>query len=162
MSWSQAALDLLFNLHVRQGLSAAQTARAIGGGVTRNAVLGKAQRMGWSRPRDAPPPAGLTRDDDRRCASGRRVGPRLGRDRPLPALREVALPGTPRLWTERRRGECAYPVGEPDQPGMQLSCCAPTGGGTYCRAHKALMTEPETGLTERDIAALAEMMRRAA
>lgn len=162
MSWSQAALDLLFNLHIRQGLSAAQTARAMGGGMTRNVVLGKAQRMGWSRPRDAPPPAGLTRADDRRTASGRKAGPRLGKDRPLPRLREIAPVVEPRLWTERRRGECAYPVGEPDQPGMQLSCCAPTGGGAYCAAHKGLMTQPETGLTERDIAALTEMMRRAA
>jgi GcrA cell cycle regulator len=162
MSWSQATLDLLFNLHVRQGLSAAQTARAIGGGMTRNAVLGKAQRMGWSRPRDAPPPPGLTRADDRRCASGRRAGPRLGKDRPLPKLREVIVAGTPRPWTERRRGECAYPIGEPCQPGLQLSCCARTGGGTYCPAHKALMTQPDTQWTERDIAVIADMIRRAA
>jgi GcrA cell cycle regulator len=161
MSWSQATLDLLFKLHVQQGLSAAETARALGGGVTRNAVLGKAQRMGWSRPRDA---LGLESARSRRAAAvahGPR-GPRVGRGIPLPVLREVAAPGTPRLWTEREAGECAFPIGEPAEPGMQLSCCAPTGGGTYCAAHRALMAGPDIALTEPEIVVIVEIARRTA
>ncbi len=161
MSWSQAAIDLLFKLHVQQGLSAAETARAIGGGVTRNSVLGKAQRMGWSRPRDASAASGLEVRDARHNLKRLR-GLRPVRDIPLPQLREVAVPGTPRLWTEREDGECAYPIGEPMEPGMQLSCCAPTDGATYCAAHRALMTLPGSALTDEEIDAIAEIARRAA
>ena len=48
-AWSPAALDDLHRLYVGEQRSAAQTARALGGGVTRNAVLGKVQRLGWTR-----------------------------------------------------------------------------------------------------------------
>jgi GcrA cell cycle regulator len=160
-AWSQAALDLLFKLHVREGRSAAETARAMGGGVTRNAVLGKVQRMGWSRPREEA--KGAVPAPRPRLARGPvKLRAPFGRDIPLPALREAAVAGTPRLWTDRRAGECAFPVGEPRQPGLQLSCCAPARGGAYCPAHRALMALPDSRLTDKDVAAIAEIARRAA
>jgi hypothetical protein len=132
----------------------------MGGGVTRNAVLGKAQRMGWSRPREAPPATGVEVGRTRRVHGSlrRRL---FGRAIPLPALSEVAAPGTARPWLEREAGECAFPVGEPDQAWMQLSCCAPTGGGTYCPAHRALMAGPEVALTQPEIDEVMKIARRA-
>lgn len=58
-------------------------------------------------------------------------------DRPLAPL-PGALAGTsPRVWTERRRGECAYPVaGSGDRT---VSCCAPVSVGSYCDTHRARM-----------------------
>lgn len=58
-------------------------------------------------------------------------------DRPLAPL-PGALAGTsPRMWTERRPGECAYPVaGSGD---TTVSCCAPVRTGPYCDTHRARM-----------------------
>jgi hypothetical protein len=161
--WSQATLDLVYRLYMREGRSAAETARLIGAGATRNAVLGKTQRMGWIKPRpsepkapDPPPrrPREATRSVFRR--------PPFFRDIPLPPLREARVRSIPKPWTERERGECAFPVGEPDRPDLQLSCCAPSGAAAYCRAHRALMIEPGSRLTDKDQDAIAEIARRAA
>jgi len=162
-AWSSAALDNLYRLYVRERLSAAHTATALGDGVTRNAVLGKIQRLGWRRPDLEPkPPAPRQRQRSRPVTP--RVftrSPFAGRI-PLPKLLEITVIGAPRLWTERRVGQCAFPVGEPAQPGMQLSCCAPTlGRGAYCPDHRALMILPNTALTPKDQDAIAEIARRA-
>ncbi len=161
--WSQAAVRLLHRFYVEQGLSAAQTAsalaRELGVSPTRNAVLGKAQRMGWSKPRSerapAPPrPVRMRRGPVR--------WPRPMADRPLPVLREVQTGAKPKLWLERRFGECAYPVGDPVGPGLQLCCAAPTGGGTYCPPHRELMAQANSALSECDFDAIIAIARRAA
>ena len=163
-AWSSATLNELYRLYVRERRSGAQTAAALGGGVTRNAVLGKVQRLGWRRPKAEPKPPGPNRPERPRRATPRVCfrSPFAGRIT-LPKLRDVAVIGAPCLWTERQAGQCAFPVGEPAQPGMQLSCCAPTlGRGAYCQAHRALMVLPDTALTLRDQDAIAEIARRAA
>jgi hypothetical protein len=161
--WSQAAVRLLYRFYVEEGLSAAQTAsalaRELGASPTRNSVLGKAQRMGWIKPKAeraaAPPRAARIR-----CGPVR--WPRPLADRPLPVLREVQTGAAPKLWLERQFGECAYPVGEAAGPGFQLCCAAPTGGRTYCRPHRALMSQANSALSERDLDAIIAIARRAA
>jgi hypothetical protein len=82
---------------------------------------------------------------------------------PLPKLREITVISTPKLWTERGEKECAFPVGEPAEPGRQYSCCAPVHGrGEYCAAHRALMRLEERALTGHDVEAIAAIARRAA
>jgi GcrA cell cycle regulator len=160
-AWSPAALDDLHRLYVRQRLSAAETARAMGAGVTRNAVLGKVQRLGWMR--TEPPKAG--RPPSERPRLGRRKKPRrlpFARVLPLPELREITVASTPKPWTERGERECAFPVGEPQAPGGQLSCCARIRGrGDYCRAHTALMRMEGTALTPDEIEGIMFIARRA-
>lgn len=52
------------------------------------------------------------------------------------------LPGSnPRPWTERRRFECSWPVGEGEGPDL-LHCCLPANG-RWCPTHE------ERGLTQR-------------
>jgi hypothetical protein len=163
--WSQAAVSLLQRFYVEQGLSAAQTAgalgRELGGAPTRNAVLGKAQRLGWlkpaaERPAEPPPPpiAKVRRGPVR--------WPRPLADCPLPPLREVRTGAPPKLWTERGRFECAYPVGDPAGPGLQMCCAAPTGGATYCPPHRDLMAQANSAMTEHDLEAIVAIARRAA
>ncbi len=161
--WSPEAVGLLQEFYVKQGLSAAQTAaaltRALRTGPTRNAVLGKAQRLGLNKPaveRPEPPPkrAPAKRGPIRR--------PRPLPDIALPPLREVQTGFAPKLWTDRLSGECAYPVGEPAAPGQQLCCAAPTGGPTYCAAHRSLMVLPKSALNPQDEAVLLSIARRAA
>ena len=164
-AWTSAALDDLHRLFVRQKLSAAETARSLGAGVSRHAVLGKVQRLGWVR--DAAPKAGrpaqaTTARAARRSAPLRRAVPPFSRVLPLPPLRQIAVVGTPKPWTERGERECAFPVGEPEEPGRQYSCCAPVHGrGEYCAAHRALMTLPATALTQHDVESIVAIARRA-
>ncbi len=163
--WSQAAVRLLHSFYVEQGLSAGQTAAALGRQLgdtpTRNAVLGKAQRMGWTKPAAEPvcrtPPPSVAK-----VRHGPIRWPRPLADRPLPPMREVVTEAAPKLWTERRRFECAYPVGEAAAPGLQMCCAAPTGGGTYCPPHRELMAQANSALSERDVDAIIAIARRAA
>jgi GcrA cell cycle regulator len=161
-AWTPAALDDLHRLFVRERLSAARTAHALGAGVSRNAVLGKVQRLGWTR--EAAPKPGRPSQTPGRAKTGaprRRLGPPFLRVLPLPKLREIALVSTPKLWTERGERECAFPVGEPEEPGRQYSCCAPVlRRGQYCAAHRALMTVEGTALTQHDMDAIVTVARR--
>lgn len=164
-AWSPAALDDLHRLFVRQRLSAAETARAMGGGLTRNAVLGKVQRLGWTR--DEPPKAGRKPAPGKpRLVKPSATAPRGGpfsKILPLPKLREITVISTPRPWTERGERECAFPVGEPAEPGRQFSCCAKVQRGkAYCGAHWKLMTLEGTALTSHDVEIIAAIARRAA
>jgi hypothetical protein len=166
-AWTPAALDDLHRLYVRDRLTAAATAKTMGGGLTRSAVLGKVLRMGWIRG-DGP--------GRRPSPDGRKVNPRLvnpppiwvrggpfSRVLPLPRLREIAVIGAPRPWTERGERECAFPVGEPAEPGAQFSCCAPAmRRREYCAAHWRLMTLGEVALSKDDIETVAAIARRAA
>lgn len=166
-AWSPAALDDLHRLYVRERRSAAETARAMGGGLTRNAVLGKVQRLGWTRLET--PKAGRPTATDkprprlvRPAPSRARSGP-FSKILPLPRLREITVISTPKLWTERAFGECAFPVGEPQEPGRQYSCCAKViGRGPYCPPHRQLMTLEDSALTAHDVEAIAAIARRAA
>ena len=170
-AWSPAALDDLHRLYVREKRSASDTARAMGAGLTRNAVLGKVQRMGWTRaerPKAGRPPAPekprLVRPAAVRTVSVRvRTGGPFSKVLPLPKLREIMVISTPKLWTERAFGECAFPVDEPSEPGRQYACCAKvTGRGAYCRPHRMLMTLEGTALSAHDVDAIAAIARRAA
>ena len=47
-----------------------------------------------------------------------------------------ALTPTARPWIERGPRQCAWPVGEPDHPAEQMSCCARVHPGhRYCKHH---------------------------
>ena len=59
MSWTDERVELLKKLW-NQGLSASQIAAELGGGVTRNAVIGKVHRLGLSGRAKAPAPAAAT------------------------------------------------------------------------------------------------------
>jgi hypothetical protein len=158
-AWTPAALDDLHRLFVSQNLSAANTARALGPGVSRHAVLGKVQRLGWRR--EAPPRAGRPAEQPRPVKPRRRAAAPFARVLPLPKLREVAVSSTPKLWTERGERECAFPVGEPAEPGRQYSCCAPVDGrGEYCAAHRGLMRLEGSALTVHDIETIVAIARR--
>lgn len=59
---------------------------------------------------------------------------------PLPKLQGGKVACEPRPWTERRFGECVYPV---DGEGADTrSCCNPTADGRYCIGHARLCYAP--------------------
>lgn len=148
-----------------EGFSAAQIAKKLGG-VTRNAVLGKLhrQKVGGRDPASAPR-AGRPKAEKPVKVAKPKAAPRLvvmegpssvkvapgGRvyamKPPLPISEETLRPTgvdspNARVWSERRFGECAFPV---DGEGAEaLSCCNPTSD-RYCAGHAAIMYQPSKG-----------------
>lgn len=155
--WTEERTDRLKVLW-DEGLSASQAAKELGG-ITRNAVIGKVNRMGWSRDESALlETRKLSRVSRRikpirpkrvkarkstvnvhpgnivRAAAARRHDPGLGGYVPPAIDHSHSKP-----WTERKFGECAFPIGEGAD---LLSCCAPTER-TYCAGCEAVMFRPE-------------------
>lgn len=154
--WNAETVEKLSALH-KQGLSASQIAKALGGGLTRNAVIGKIYRLGMGKiggakpapPAKAPkaikPPkvklepvqrmsrkeADAVQSMWMRAVARAKSGPL--REAPPPSDK-IAVSPIP--WTERGFGFCAAPVG--GKGADTLSCgnkCGPDE--TYCPGHKA-------------------------
>jgi GcrA cell cycle regulator len=107
MSWTPERIDLLQRLWL-QGQTASQIAEQLGDGVTRNAVIGKAHRLGLSgRPTPVSKPI------------------------PKPVLEE---PRRPVVAGPSGRA-CMWPVGDPKTADFHF-CNAPTEAGRpYCATH---------------------------
>ena len=109
--------------------------------MTRSQIAGMVRRLGITRPNKptkAPRPARIAKPAANAIIAARlraKKPPKV--NLPSPVIEPVSI-GKP--WLERRRGECAFPVsGHGDDV---LSCCSPTGGGTYCERHAKLMFLP--------------------
>jgi hypothetical protein len=145
LGWSPARTQLL-RLHYALGLSAAVSAQLIGQ-VSRNAVISKRRRLGLmganplqtmrafhvvGRTACPSPPGHFSWPQDD-VADHRR--------QPLP-LMELPVPpdAEPKTLRDRRRGECAWPLGPAEATGdyRTLFCCAPVEAGRgYCPVHRA-------------------------
>lgn len=149
--WSDENTEKLRTLWV-SGVSCIQIANELGNGFTRNAIIGKAQRMGLGTK------AGAIRQEPAKPQRAKQITPPKprpkpalglagsgmafdrGEDRPPLVPRQsfaVAfspLPGSrPGPWEERRAGQCKWPIDAPD--GAVWSCCEPCGGDRYCPQH---------------------------
>lgn len=162
-AWTPDRVEIAKRLW-REGLSAAQIAKQLGG-VSRCAVIGKLHREGAAQrslpSKPARIAAGLMSPDGRK--RGRSAKPKAApKPRPNNFLatniaRKAITPVGPdpipaplvfdatmaKPWTERKFGECAYPIS--GEGADTFSCCQPTGG-TYCKAHQRIMFDrrPQT------------------
>lgn len=116
--------------------------------VTRNAVIGKAHRLGLAvefprsgnKDKEAARVRGKMAAREKRVKRARIQSDRAKRDRlhlekaaaAKPILADVSYA---RPWLERERGQCAFPLG--DRYAV-MSCCFPTEE-TYCAAHRQAM-----------------------
>lgn len=112
--WTPQVYDWAKELWAR-GMSSRQIAETVGHGMTRASVNAKAYRHRHDFPMRPP------QVSKRAVVTG-------------PAL--VVDNGAGRLWTERKFGECAFPVGGAGAD--TRSCCAPTTA-TYCDHHAEVM-----------------------
>lgn len=180
-NWTPAAEAEMKQLYVVEGKSASEVAKALGSGCTRNAVIGKAHRLGWMKEhRQKPAAVGLKAPKVKRDRStGAIVQNIAARKRPKPGPQnrpavafgkvevvnaaeterrrvaqkaqgariiadfQVPANDTAILLMERRRFQCAWPVGEPERAADQMCCGAPTDPdapvttASYCPAHRA-------------------------
>ncbi len=131
MEWTDERTNLLKTLWL-QGQTASQIAERLGG-ITRNAVIGKAHRLGLSsrpspirqrplgRQPSTPVPAAAAKPQPAEPAR-----PAAPTPVPQAARRVKAAPGS---------RACMWPMGDPKQPGFHF-CGAPAEvGRPYCSGH---------------------------
>jgi len=100
-----------------EGFSCSQIAKALGG-TTRNAVIGKAHRLGL----------------EHRATPSRQLRVKI-RTRPLPV--QAVVPGSVGL-TDLQYGSCRYPMGDPKEKGFGFCGCPRIEGSSYCPTHHAV------------------------
>ena len=152
--WTEEAVATLRKLHT-EGLSAAQIARHLGNGCTRNAVIGKLHRLGMSRTPEAASITISLANSSRAAAKAKPAAPAKPRigiagrgatfeqapDAPMPKLREVAATGEPARIMDAHFGGCRWPISDPGRGFMDETrfCCGPRRpGGNYCAEHHAI------------------------
>lgn len=163
--WTEDRVGALTKLWL-EGQSASQIAKALGGGVTRNAVIGKVHRLGLSgraapsqparttyrptRPRaTAPAPAQPSAPRRIEAAQPRPVTP----PRPEPA---PELPGTATVMTLGAH-MCKWPIGDPSSTEFSF-CGRRASEGVYCVEHARVAYQPQ--VKKNGSSELARSLRR--
>ena len=139
MEWNNERIEQLRALW-RDGLSASQIA-AVLGGITRNAVIGKAHRLGLTG-RPSPiknRPAGAPRSRPRRPRIERQQAPRPSVaaarriELPQPVVELEDMPGATILTLTDRI--CKWPIGDPREPDFHFCGRVSAEGVPYCTEH---------------------------
>lgn len=147
MSWTDERVAQLKQLW-GEGKTAAEIAKLLGG-VTRNAVIGKAHRLKLSG-RVSPIQQNPRVEVAMNRASNDQKQPRIVlRERnPAPAipvsLREENIPIKGIKLTELRESTCRWPVGDPKQDDFKFCGCDAEPGMSYCRHHSRLAYQVST------------------
>ena len=161
MSWTDERIGLLKKMW-KDGKSAAEIAKSLGRGVTRNAVIGKANRMGLSnRSTPAKKPAALKKELPRKGkAPAIAVPARKGAaPAPAPAVRgksatptlpvreaeeiknlgkEIMAPGGGVPLIDLTERMCKWPIGDPREDDFTFCGRTAKPGIPYCPEHGAM------------------------
>jgi GcrA cell cycle regulator len=158
MGWTEQQIQTLKKMW-GHGYSASDIAKNLGGGMTRNAVIGKAHRLKLSvGPGVAAPPRTMAEAPSKVGGSVLSTITKVARKRamlrPLPSVpgTDPALPrpaireATPRPVEVPKRSEgiavlkagerhCRWPIGDPRSPDFRFCGCAAVEGLPYCAEH---------------------------
>lgn len=168
--WTEDRVGALTKLWL-EGQSASQIAKQLGGGVTRNAVIGKVHRLGLSgraapsqpartttfrapRPRPTPQPMAQP-SAPRRIEAVQTVRAEAA----PPPVRAPELEGTATVLTLGAH-MCKWPIGDPSSSGFSF-CGRRAAEGVYCVEHARVAYQPQVRKGGRDGASeLARSLRR--
>ena len=148
-TWTPSDEAMAVRLFLVEGLSASDVALALGGGITRSAVLAKVRRLGFRKRRGhtsaSTGPLPISRLALVAGASPPRVERRLPPQRPpipLPPLCAIPPTGSPVTLADLADTACRWPIDDPGPGRMHhaLFCAGPAEGDVYCPAHRALAT----------------------
>jgi len=140
MSWTDDRVALLKKLW-GEGKTAAEIAKELGG-VTRNAVIGKAHRLKLSS-RVSP-----IQQNKKVAAPKREAAPAQNNERKtvrprVPAYTEDE--NRPRVpLSELKAGECRWPIGDPRDKNFGFCGCKALPGLPYCMEHAQIAYQPAT------------------
>lgn len=134
IDWTPERIALLKELW-SEGLTASQVAEAMGG-MTKNAVLGKLNRLKVperpARPRVKKlankAPKVLPWTGQARAPVEQRQKPHQVKDEPAPTWKLVSLEAL-------EAHQCRFPLGEPSTPGFGFCGCRTVPGASYCELH---------------------------
>jgi GcrA cell cycle regulator len=172
MSWTDERVSTLKKLWL-DGQSASQIAKQLGGGVTRNAVIGKVHRLGLSgraapsqparpafkAPRPARPAAQAMPSAPRRVIAGRAGAARPARGRlRLAAGVPAEEPGSATVLTLGAH-MCKWPIGDPSTDGFTF-CGRRSSEGPYCVEHARVAYQPQQTKKKGGATELARSLRR--
>ena len=140
MSWTDERIELLRKLW-SEGLSASQIATRIGGGITRNAVIGKVHRLGLEgRMRTG---SGAPQPDADGGIGLRRADASVVPVEPAPVAEPESDPATAKVTllhlTEQT---CKWPIGDPGTPSFHFCGRRAELGLPYCAAHARIAYQP--------------------
>ncbi|MBU1346033.1 MAG: GcrA family cell cycle regulator [Alphaproteobacteria bacterium] len=150
--WTEDRVGALKKLWL-EGQSASQIAKQLGGGVTRNAVIGKVHRLGLSgRATPSQPartstfrPARTRTTPPAQPSAPRRIEAAQPQARPapvapsLPAITE--MPGTATVMTLGAH-MCKWPIGDPSSNEFSF-CGRRASEGVYCVEHARVAYQPQ-------------------
>jgi len=138
--WTDDLVEMLKRL-VRDGLSASQMAKELGG-FTRNAVIAKIHRLKiskeWPRTRDhATPGTRRVTKRVRTVVTRARVREEIPRE-PLPEIKMDDVPlAQRRSLMQLDARHCHWPFGDPQEPGFFFCGAEIKLGDVYCPTHAA-------------------------
>ncbi|PZP56146.1 MAG: gcrA cell cycle regulator family protein [Micavibrio aeruginosavorus] len=148
MSWTDERVLQLKQLW-GEGKTAAEIAKMLGG-ITRNAVIGKAHRLKLSG-RVSPVQATSSRVEAAlgKPSNDQRAPKITIRERVVsapiqPSIREENIPIKGIQLTELRESTCRWPIGDPKQEGFKFCGCNAHPGMTYCDNHTRLAFQVST------------------
>jgi GcrA cell cycle regulator len=168
MGWTEERVEVLKKLWL-DGFSASQIAKQLGGGLTRNAVIGKVHRLGLSgraSPSQPQRPVFKTTRPTRPA-----VAEAAPARRPEPAPQPIAPTPTPVMTCEETGSAtvltlgshmCKWPIGDPSSDGFRF-CGRASSEGPYCVQHArvAYQAAPKKTPGKRsDSAELVRSLRR--
>lgn len=126
MSWTEDRVTLLKKLW-GEGRTAAEIAKELGG-VTRNAVIGKAHRLKLSN-RVSP----IQQNTKKSVKSAETKKPPSRTKAVLKREEDIKIIGV--SMAELKERMCRWPVGDPREPGFQFCGCDSVAGLPYCDDH---------------------------
>lgn len=167
--WTEDRVGALKKLWL-EGQSASQIAKQLGGGVTRNAVIGKVHRLGLSgraapsqparatfrpsRPRPTQPTQAPSAPRRIEAVQPRALAPAQPQPTPMPDL-----PGTATVMTLGAH-MCKWPIGDPSSDEFSF-CGRRSSEGVYCVEHARVAYQPQVRRGGKDGATeLARSLRR--
>jgi GcrA cell cycle regulator len=143
-TWTTERVALLKN-GIAAGLSCAQIAREIG--VSRNAVIGKSNRLGLSRIKSATAGQGqrarVTNGARTRITASQRALRTVWAEPASFLNLEAPQPGANRCSLfELQQWHCRWPMGDPASENFGFCGCKPAGDLPYCPAHARMAYRP--------------------
>ena len=157
MTWTKERIELLTKLWT-EGLSASQIAAELGGDVSRNAVLGKANRLGIGpergkggstprprKPRPPEPAPGVETfiPQDPSPASMMTTPQPAAPPTPLPPREGAVVPRSEGVTImELREFMCRWPLGDPTTPEFRYCGTQALMGLPYCAHHAQIAYQP--------------------